>query len=66
MKLMIIESPGKLAKLRSLLGPGWNVQASMGHVRDLPLKRIGAEPPDFIPEFEVTVCFRQACVTEGK
>ena len=54
MKLMIIESPGKLAKLRSLLGPGWNVQASMGHVRDLPLKRIGAEPPDFIPEFEVT------------
>ena len=54
MKLMIIESPGKLGKLRSLLGPGWNVQASMGHVRDLPLKRIGAEPPDFIPEFEVT------------
>ena len=54
MKLMIIESPGKLAKLRSLLGPGWNVQASMGHVRDLPLNRIGAEPPDFIPEFEVT------------
>lgn len=54
MKLMIIESPGKLAKLRSLLGPGWNVQASMGHVRDLPLDRIGAEPPDFIPEFEVT------------
>ncbi len=54
MKLMIIESPGKLAKLRPLLGPGWNVQASMGHVRDLPLKRIGAEPPDFIPEFEVT------------
>ncbi len=54
MKLMIIESPGKLAKLRSLLGRGWNVQASMGHVRDLPLKRIGAEPPDFIPEFEVT------------
>ena len=54
MKLMIIESPGKLAKLRSLLGPGWNVQASMGHVRDLPEKRIGAEPPDFVPEFEVT------------
>ncbi len=54
MKLMIIESPGKLAKLRSLLGPGWNVQASIGHVRDLPEKRIGAEPPDFIPEFEVT------------
>jgi len=54
MKLMIIESPGKLAKLRSLLGPGWNVQASIGHVRDLPLDRIGAEPPEFIPEFEVT------------
>ena len=54
MKLMIIESPGKLGKLRSLLGPGWNVQASMGHVRDLPSGRIGAEAPDFVPEFEVT------------
>ena len=54
MKLMIIESPGKLSKLRTLLGTGWNVQASMGHVRDLPEQRIGAEPPDFIPEFEVT------------
>jgi DNA topoisomerase-1 len=53
-KLMIIESPGKLGQLRSLLGPGWNVQASMGHVRDLPEKSIGAEPPDFIPRFEVT------------
>lgn len=53
-KLMIIESPGKLAKLRVLLGAGWNVHASMGHVRDLPDGRIGAEPPDFVPEFEVT------------
>jgi DNA topoisomerase-1 len=36
MKLMIVESPGKVKKLSAILGDGWKVAASVGHVRDLP------------------------------
>lgn len=34
-KLLLIESPGKLRKLSQILGPGWIVKASMGHIREL-------------------------------
>ena len=34
-KLLLIESPGKLKKLSQILGPGWIVKASMGHIREL-------------------------------
>jgi DNA topoisomerase-1 len=33
--LLIIESGGKVKKLKSILGAGWTVKASMGHVREL-------------------------------
>jgi DNA topoisomerase-1 len=33
--LLLIESPGKLKKLSQILGTGWIVKASMGHVREL-------------------------------
>ncbi|MEO0456902.1 MAG: type I DNA topoisomerase [Cyanobacteria bacterium P01_A01_bin.114] len=33
--LLLIESPGKLKKLSQILGPGWMVKASVGHVREL-------------------------------
>jgi DNA topoisomerase I len=33
--LLLIESPGKSKKLSQILGPGWIVRASMGHVREL-------------------------------
>ncbi|MEL7334259.1 MAG: type I DNA topoisomerase [Cyanobacteria bacterium J06560_2] len=33
--LLLIESPGKLKKLSQILGPGWMVKASMGHIREL-------------------------------
>ena len=34
-KLLLIESPGKLKKLSQILGTGWMVKASMGHIREL-------------------------------
>ncbi|MGB3205693.1 MAG: DNA topoisomerase, partial [Crinalium sp.] len=34
-KLLLIESPGKLKKLSQILGSGWIVKASMGHIREL-------------------------------
>jgi DNA topoisomerase-1 len=33
--LLLIESPGKSKKLSQILGSGWVVKASMGHVREL-------------------------------
>jgi DNA topoisomerase I len=33
MKLMIVESPNKTKKIQSALGAGWEVVASVGHIR---------------------------------
>ena len=54
MKLFIVESPGKVKKIQGFLGPSYRVMASVGHVRDLPDKETGVEPPDFIPKYEAT------------
>lgn len=35
-KLVIVESPAKAKTIRGILGPGYDVQASFGHIRDLP------------------------------
>ncbi len=37
MQLVIVESPAKTRTIRGFLGPGWQVAASFGHVRDLPI-----------------------------
>ncbi len=37
MRLVIVESPNKTAKIKGFLGPGYQVAASFGHVRDLPI-----------------------------
>jgi DNA topoisomerase-1 len=41
--LVIVESPTKAAKIASYLGPGYEVESSRGHVRDLP--RAAADVP---------------------
>ena len=51
MNLMIIESPGKVDKLTSILGNGWKVVACYGHIRDLPTNEMGVSAPDFVPQY---------------
>lgn len=55
MKLLIVESPGKVKKIQSILGSGWKVAASVGHVRDLPERELGVSLPDFKAEYTPTV-----------
>ena len=52
MNLMIIESPGKVDKLTSILGSGWKVVACYGHIRDLPKDEMGVVAPEFVPQYE--------------
>ena len=54
MKLVIVESPNKKKTIQKYLGAGWRVEASMGHICDLPAKEMGVEAPDFLPKYELS------------
>ena len=41
--LVIVESPGKIRALSRFLGSSYRVQASLGHVRDLPRSKFGVD-----------------------
>ena len=52
--LVIVESPAKAKTIGKYLGPGYEVKASMGHVRDLPKSKLGVDvehgfEPDYQP-----------------
>ena len=54
MQLVIVESPTKSRTLKGFLGPGYDVQASFGHVRDLPKSRLAIDiENDFRPEYSI-------------
>lgn len=51
--LVVVESPNKVPKISSILGSGFSVLASVGHIRDLPANGdMGFAPPDFEPHYE--------------
>jgi len=45
MKVVVVESPGKVKSINKYLGSGYKVLASFGHIRDLPSKD-GSVKPD--------------------
>lgn len=50
--LVIVESPAKAKTIQKYLGKGYEVIASMGHVRDLPKSKLGVDiENDFKPQY---------------
>ena len=52
-KLVIVESPAKAKTIQKYLGTGYDVVASMGHIRDLPKSKLGIDiehgfQPDYV------------------
>jgi DNA topoisomerase I len=65
-KLVIVESPAKAKTINKILGSDFIVRASMGHVRDLPVKALGVDiEKNFEPTY-VSVKGRSKVLTDLK
>ena len=52
--LVVVESPAKAKTINKYLGDKYIVRASLGHVRDLPKKKLSVDVENgFLPEYEV-------------
>jgi DNA topoisomerase-1 len=64
--LVIVESPAKARTIGKYLGSGYDVAASVGHVRDLPTKELGVDVDDgFEPKY-VTIRGKGKVITDLK
>ncbi len=65
-KLVIVESPAKARTLGKILGKGYSLKASLGHIRDLPKSQIGVDIENgFLPKY-VIPSDKKKIVTELK
>ncbi|AKM79074.1 MAG: topoisomerase protein [Candidatus Beckwithbacteria bacterium GW2011_GWB1_47_15] len=54
MKLIVVESPTKAKTLSRFLGEDYQIEASMGHIKDLPKSKLGVDlEKNFLPDYQV-------------
>ncbi|MEP7383815.1 MAG: DNA topoisomerase, partial [Gemmatimonadota bacterium] len=64
--LVIVESPAKAKTIGKYLGRGYRVRATVGHVRDLPEKKLGIDVDNgFEPEY-VTIAGKEKTLADLK
>jgi DNA topoisomerase I len=64
--LVIVESPAKAKTIGKYLGRGYRVKATVGHVRDLPEKKLGIDiEKGFEPEY-VTIAGKEKTLADLK
>ena len=52
--LVIVESPAKARTINKYLGRGYDVEASLGHIKDLPKSKLGVDiEGDFSTEYDI-------------
>ena len=59
--LVIVESPAKAKTIQKYLGKGFTVEASLGHVKDLPKSTLGVDlEHEFATDYEVNLSLAYA------
>lgn len=52
--LVVVESPAKAKTIKKYLGPGYEVRASVGHIKDLPARELGVLVDEgFAPDYRI-------------
>ncbi len=63
-KLLIVESPAKAKTIKKYLGPGFEVKASVGHIRDLPVSNLGVDVENGFAPTYVTSKGKEKVISE--
>ena len=64
--LIIVESPAKARTLKKYMGKDYDVKASVGHIRDLPVSKLGVDVnKDFSPQY-VTIKGKSNIISDLK
>lgn len=62
--LVVVESPAKAKTIEKILGKGYKVMASMGHLRDLPQNSLGVDIEDGFTPYYVNVPNRKQVIED--